>query len=227
VPADDDDSPATIQVRRGDTPSMHATIPATGEPVTHAPPGIPPPRYELGEEIARGGMGRVVEATDTQLGRVVALKEALALDAESLRRFQRETQITARLEHPSIIPVHDAGTMVGGAPFYVMRKIGGRPLEKLVATAETLAARLALIPHVIATAHAVAHAHERGIIHRDIKPSNILCGDHGETILIDWGLAKVKGEPDDPIDPSWVIEHDDAVKTRAGIVYGTPGFMAP
>src|SRR6185295_14407798 len=114
-------------------------------------------------EIARGGMGRVVDALDTALGRVVALKEALALDADSLHRFQREIQITARLEHPSIVPVHDAGTMEGGAPFYVMRKIGGRPLEKLVASAETLNERLSLIPHVVAAAHAIAHAHVRGI----------------------------------------------------------------
>src|SRR5262249_7909115 len=68
------------------------------------------PRYEIGAEIARGGMGRVVEATDTVLGRTVALKEALSTDHEALRRFRRETRITARLEHPSIVPVHDAGT---------------------------------------------------------------------------------------------------------------------
>ena len=191
---------------------------------------MPPARYELGEEIARGGMGRVVDALDTRLGRTVALKEALALDAESVRRFERETQITARLEHPAIVPVHDAGTMNDGAPFYVMRKIGGRPLEKLVATSDTLGERLALVPHIVAAAHAVAHAHERGIIHRDIKPSNILCGELGETIVIDWGLAKVKGEPDETSSggtTNWVIEDDDQLKTRAGVVFGTPGFMAP
>ncbi len=231
--ADPDDDPLpTMQMKSGapDTaPSVMVTIRATdGEPPTVAPPGIPPPRYELGEEIARGGMGRVIDAVDTLLGRTVALKEALALDAESLRRFAREIQITARHEHPAIVPVHDTGTMAGGAPFYVMRKIGGRPLERLVASAETLGERLALIPHVIATAQAVAHAHERGIIHRDIKPSNILCGELGETIVIDWGLAKVKGEPDDETGTAnWVIEQDDLLKTRAGIVFGTPGFMAP
>ncbi len=231
---DDDtaeDPPRTIQVRKGQHPGDAvpnlATIPGD-LPTNLEPPGIPPARYELGEEIARGGMGRVVDATDTRLGRVVALKEALALDAESLRRFERETQITARLEHPSIVPVHDAGKMADGAPFYVMRKIGGRPLEKLVAISGTLNERLALIPHVVAAAHAVAHAHERGIIHRDIKPSNILCGELGETIVIDWGLAKVKGEPDEESGTAnWVIEDDDQLKTRAGIVFGTPGFMAP
>ncbi len=227
----DDPPSATIQLRAGERPERAApnlpTIP--GGMHSHAePPGIPPPRYELGEEIARGGMGRVVDATDTRLGRIVALKEALALDADSIRRFERETQITARLEHPSIVPVHDAGKMADGAPFYVMRKIGGRALERLVANAETLGDRLALIPHVVAAAQAVAHAHERGIIHRDIKPSNILCGELGETIVIDWGLAKVKGEPDEESGTAnWVIEDDDQLKTRAGIVFGTPGFMAP
>jgi hypothetical protein len=231
--ADDDDPPATVQLRVGEHPDQFApglpTIPTSRDSLTHlTPPAVPTPRYELGEEIARGGMGRVVEATDTRLGRVVALKEALALDAESLKRFERETQITARLEHPAIVPVHDAGAMSDGAPFYVMRKIGGRPLERLVATAESLNDRLALIPHVVASAHAVAHAHERGIIHRDIKPSNILCGELGETIVIDWGLAKVKGEPDEESGTAnWVIEDDDQLKTRAGIVFGTPGFMAP
>jgi len=236
VARNDDDTaedPHTIQVRPGQHPDdfapNHATIQAPRESIASMqPPSMPGPRYELLDEIARGGMGRVVNANDTRLGRIVALKEALALDADSLHRFDRETQITARLEHPSIVPVHDAGKLADGTPFYVMRKIGGRPLEKLVATAGTLNERLALIPHIVAAAHAVAHAHERGIIHRDIKPSNILCGELGETIVIDWGLAKVKGEPDEETGTTnWVIEDDDQLKTRAGIVFGTPGFMAP
>src|SRR4051812_30533488 len=107
----------------------------TASPGVPVPQGAPPsmPRYELGAEIARGGMGRVVEAIDTRLGRVVALKEALAPDDEAMRRFQREIRITARLEHPAIVPVHDAGNTPQGMPFYVMRKISGRPLEKLIA----------------------------------------------------------------------------------------------
>src|SRR5262249_31591752 len=147
-------------------------------------------------EIARGGMGRVVEATDMVLGRVVAVKEALATGAEAKRRFARETRITARLEHPSIVPVYDAGIGPAGTPFYVMRKVTGRPLERLVREATTLDQRLALLPHVVAAANAVAHAHRRGVIHRDIKPANILVGELGETIVIDWGLAKVVDEED-------------------------------
>ncbi len=188
-------------------------------------------RYTITSEIARGGMGRVVEATDTTLGRTVALKEALATDAESVRRFQRETRITARLEHPAIVPVHDAGVSPTGAPFYVMRKVAGRPLEDLVARSDALNDRLALVPHIVVAAQAIAHAHERGIVHRDIKPSNILVGDLGETIMIDWGLAKAIGEAEDATDPVQRVlspaDDDSALKTQAGIVFGTPGFMAP
>jgi len=206
-------------------PTDGPTVAGDASP-THLPPALPPARYELGHEIARGGMGRVVDATDTRLGRLVAFKEALSTDGDTLRRFQREIQITARLEHPSIVPVHDAGASSNGAPFYVMRKVSGRPLERLVALAETLGQRLALIPHIVDSAQAIAHAHERGIVHRDIKPSNILVGELGETVVIDWGLAKVIGEPDEHL-PQPLVDLDDTLKTRAGIVYGTPGFMAP
>jgi WD40 repeat protein len=109
----------------------------------------------------------------------------------------------------------------------VMRKVSGRPLEELVARAPELADRLAMLPHIVATTHAIAHAHKRGIVHRDIKPSNILVGDAGETIVIDWGLAKAIGEPDEARAPTAPIVVEDSLRTRAGIVFGTPGFMAP
>jgi len=207
------------------TPPVMPTL-TGGQVPQHLPPSLPPARYQLGAEIARGGMGRVVEANDTTLGRVVAFKEALTTDSDTLRRFQREIRITARLEHPSIVPVHDAGESSSSAPFYVMRKVSGQPLERLVASAETLNQRLALIPHIVASAQAIAHAHERGIVHRDIKPSNILVGDLGETVVIDWGLAKEIGEPDEQTAKP-LVDLEDSLKTRVGIVYGTPGFMAP
>jgi hypothetical protein len=227
-------APGTIQARAGDgdpQPLLPTMMPETaGLAPAHTPPPMPQDwRYDVRIEIARGGMGRVVEAIDSVLGRTVALKEALSLDPDALRRFQRETRITARLEHPAIVPVHDAGITPSGAPFYVMRKVEGRALEDLVARANDLPKRLALVPYVVTSAQAVAHAHSRGIVHRDIKPSNILVGERGETILIDWGLAKAIGEAEDPTGPvSRVLEdEEDTVKTRAGIVYGTPGFMAP
>jgi WD40 repeat protein len=211
-------------------PLQPTAVPSTGAPLpAGAPPAMPADwRYEVKAEIARGGMGRVVEANDTVLGRTVALKEALSNDPDAVRRFERETRITAKLEHPSIVPVHDAGVSPNGSPFYVMRKVSGRPLEELVARAERLPDRLALIGHVVAAANAVAHAHERGIVHRDIKPSNILVGELGETIVIDWGLAKAIGEAEDTrTQTAPQIDVGDTVKTRAGMVFGTPGFMAP
>jgi hypothetical protein len=184
-------------------------------------------RYIFGAEIARGGMGRVVEATDTVLGRTVAIKEVLELDEGLVQRFERETQITARLEHPSIIPVHDAGRSANGAPFYVMRKVTGQPLVQLVRAAESLSDRLALLPHVLAAANAIAHAHGRGVIHRDLKPTNILVGKLGETVVIDWGLAKVIDEADATRDSVKLTDDADSLQTRVGDVIGTPGFMSP
>ena len=98
--------------------------------------------------------------------------------------------ITARLEHPGIVPVHEAGRWPDGTPFYAMKLVQGRPLRELIAACKTLGDRLALIPHVIAIADAIAYAHDRKIIHRDLKPSNVIVGAFGETVVIDWGLAK-------------------------------------
>ena len=203
------------------------TEPVPGERTSRTSPGMFPDRYEAGTELGRGGMGRVVEAHDKMLGRTVALKEALDTDADALRRFARETQITARLEHPAIVPVYDAGVSPDGSPFYVMRKVTGRPLDKLVAASKHLNERLALLPHVMAACQAVAHAHERGIIHRDLKPANILVGARGETIVIDWGLAKAIDETDPQRPSTLEPEPGESLHTRAGAVFGTPGFMSP
>ena len=163
-----------------ETPSARASAPVIRPPR----PSLSDVRYILGEEIARGGMGRVVEATDRLLGRTVAVKEALIPEGEVRDRFMRETRITARLEHPSIVPIYDAGTTADGSPFYVMRRVTGQPLEDLVRAAATLDQRLRLLPHLLAAANAIAHAHSRGVLHRDIKPSNILVGKLGETVEI-------------------------------------------
>jgi len=222
-------------VASSNEPANDDTLPAAAsEPPERAQrstiPDIAPPfeqRYRLGAELGRGGMGRVVEAFDTQLGRTVALKEVLPRGTGKIdRRFEREVQITARLEHPSIVPLYDAGTMPDGRPFYVMRKVTGRPLDELITRAADLEERLALLPNLLAAMDAIAHAHKRGVIHRDLKPGNILVGDNGETIVIDWGLAKVLGESDtDPGEA--MVAPQDSLKTLAGAVFGTPGFMAP
>jgi hypothetical protein len=184
-------------------------------------------RYRLGAELGRGGMGRVVEAFDVQLGRTVALKEVLPAGGDAIaRRFAREVQLTARLEHPSIVPLYDAGTTPDGRPFYVMRRVTGQPLEQLLTRASELGDRLTLLPAVLAAIDAVAHAHRRGVIHRDLKPANILVGELGETVVIDWGLAKVIGEDDDQPGTAIAVP-GDSLRTQLGAVFGTPGFMAP
>ncbi len=169
-------------------------------------------------------MGRVVEAFDTQLGRTVALKEVLTKGTH--RRFAREIHITARLEHASIVPLYDSGINIEGKPFYVMRKVSGKSFDEMVARCKDLDERLTLLPRLLSAIEAVAHAHSRGVIHRDIKPQNILLAELGETVVIDWGLAKVVGEEEDEIidtQPS----AGDSLRTQVGSVFGTPGFMAP
>jgi aminoglycoside phosphotransferase (APT) family kinase protein len=205
------------------------TVPAVasdGPTVEAAPPADV--RYRLGNELGRGGMGRVVEAFDTHLGRTVALKEVLEGGGASMvRRFKREVRITARLEHASIVPLYDSGLMHDGRPFYVMRRVSGRPLDELISSARDLDHRLALLPNVLAAIDAIAHAHRRGVIHRDLKPANILVGDLGETVVIDWGLAKVIDEDDPEPDSLEPRLPSDSLKTQVGSVFGTPGFMAP
>ncbi|MGE5185905.1 MAG: serine/threonine-protein kinase [Acidobacteriota bacterium] len=206
------------------------TIPAQDADASAASPQAQDgARYRLGAELGRGGMGRVVEAFDAQLQRVVALKEVLPKAGPGAdKRFAREVQITARLEHQSIVPLYDAGTLPDGRPYYVMRKVSGKPLDQLIARGKGLPDRLALLPNLLSAIDAVAHAHRRGVIHRDLKPANILVGELGETVVIDWGLAKVIGEDDhdgaarEPHRPS-----GDSLHTQLGSVFGTPGFMPP
>ena len=182
-------------------------------------------RYELGPEIARGGMGRIVAARDRRLDRPVALKLALSSDPSLARRFVREVALTSQLEHPAIVAIHDAGTTDDGTPFYAMRLVGGESLVAMVERAGSVADRLALIPHVLAAADALAYAHARGVIHRDVKPHNILVGEFGETVLVDWGLAKRLDEAELPASAG--TESPTGTTTVQGTVVGTPSYMAP
>jgi hypothetical protein len=218
----------TPQVRNAldDTLAAEPSVDPPGGGVV-AMPSAPAGRYRLGAELGRGGMGRVVEAFDVQLGRTVALKEVLPRGEPGIaRRFAREIELTARLEHPSIVPLYDAGVTADGRPFYVMRRVSGRPLDQLMARAAGLGERLTLLPAVLAAIDAIAHAHRRGVLHRDLKPSNILVGDLGETVVIDWGLAKAISEDDDLPGTAPPIA-SDSLRTQIGSVFGTPGFMAP
>ncbi|HTR54102.1 MAG TPA: serine/threonine-protein kinase [Kofleriaceae bacterium] len=185
-----------------------------GPDETYAWPDDDPTRYEPIGEHARGGLGRVVRAIDMRLGRTVAVKQLLQHDEWHERRFVREALITARLQHPGIVPVLEAGRWPTGEPYYVMKLVEGRTLKELVTEARTFGERLALLPNVIAIADAVAYAHGEGVIHRDLKPANVIVGAFGETVVVDWGLA---------IDTKCPELQPDAPRKAVG----TPAYMPP
>ena len=184
-------------------------------------PVVEPSRFELHAVIATGGMGKITRAFDHHLAREVAIKEMLG--PEFRARFEREAAITARLQHPAIVPIYEAGTWPNGGAFYTMRLINGGTLADAIARTTTLAQRLELVSDVVAVTDALAYAHSHAIIHRDLKPSNVLVGEFGETVVIDWGLAKELGETAPPISEGSAGPH----VTIAGVVVGTPCFMAP
>jgi len=225
------DLPTELPTPRGSEES--ATVPdrpgggrAPEPPRAHSVFDPPRVRFDEQAELGRGGMGRVVEAIDLALDRPVAIKHLLATGTAELARFEREVRITARLQHPSIVPILDAGRDAQGQPFYIMRKIDGDPLSARVAAAATVRDRLALVPAMLGAIDAAAYAHARGVIHRDIKPWNILLGPFGETLLIDWGIARdlTVTEPSAPGDRP---AQRDSGLTRVGDAVGTPGFMSP
>jgi WD40 repeat protein len=202
-----------------------------GSPAADAPAAAVPAgdagRYELLGEHGRGGLGRVSRAHDRMLGRDVAIKELISRGPINEVRFLREALITARLEHPGIVPIHEAGRWADGTPFYAMKLVAGRSLRDLLAERTTVDDRIALLHHVIAVADALAYAHGRRIIHRDLKPANVIVGDFGETVVIDWGLAKDLGETDEPAAIGGSPPSPGDGLTSAGAILGTPAYMAP
>ncbi len=185
-------------------------------------------RYQLGLELARGGLARIRDAYDRVLHRRVAVKQLLTRDGDADLRFLREARITGRLAHPNIVPIYDLGLDGDGAPFYAMKWVEGRSLHDLIDDRPSLDDRLALLPHVQAIADAIAYAHAVGVIHRDLKPANVLVGDFGETIVIDWGLALEAG-----VDDLATTRNDGPGPARSprltsiGSVIGTPAYMPP
>ncbi len=216
-----------------------ATAPPTRAPASDASAraqgsvrDLPPrsrTRYEVRAEHGRGGLGRILRVFDRELGRELALKESLDDDRQAMRRFAHEALTTARLEHPSIVPVHDAGRDGQGELFYTMKLVSGVTLAEAVERAGTLQGRLALLPSVVAVAEAIAYSHQQRVLHRDLKPDNILLGDFGETVVIDWGLAKdLRADEADAVDVLARYRDDDARGlTMTGAVMGTPAFMPP
>jgi WD40 repeat protein len=188
-------------------------------------------RYQIAGEFARGGLGRILRATDRRLRRAVALKAMLRSGGDAEARFLREALITARLQHPSIIPLYDVARGGDGQLFYSMKLVSGRSLEEAIEAKGTLTARLALLPHAIDVAEAIAYAHSRRTIHRDLKPQNVLVGEFGETVVIDWGIAKDLSAPADGAAPASTDDRAprdlESGLTMDGAVMGTPAYMPP
>ncbi len=201
-----------------------------------------PSRYRRLRFHAAGNLGEVSLAEDTELHRKVALKEIKPEHAqrpEFRGRFVLEAEVTGRLEHPGVVPVYGLGAYPDGRPYYAMRFVRGETLavaiarfhERTPVRFDALEFR-GLLGRFVAVCQAVAYAHSRGVLHRDLKPGNIMLGPYGETLVVDWGLAKVVGQPgaegaiaeeEDRLHPGG----DGGAATAAGAVVGTPAFMSP
>jgi len=195
-------------------------------------PDLSGTRYRLagsGEAIGRGGMGAIFLAEDETLGRRVALKVLdVPGDAGDLgERLLREARVLAALEHPGIVPVHDAGTLADGRVFYAMKYVEGQRLDEHARGLESTADRLRVFLKIC---DAVAFAHNRGVLHRDLKPENVMVGPFGEVLVMDWGVAKIVGASGEaaggaasPVGGS----QSNGAGTASGAVVGTPGYMSP
>jgi serine/threonine protein kinase/Tfp pilus assembly protein PilF len=201
-------------------------------------------RFKIVSPYAQGGLGEVSVAQDTQLGRMVALKQIKtrwADDVDARSRFLQEAQITGRLEHPGIVPVYALGFDASGRPYYAMRFIEGETLQEVVKRfhakfpdphsnhGERLLELRKLLGRLVDVCNAIDYAHNRGIIHRDLKPSNIMLGKYGETLVVDWGLAKVIGGDKLPPLPFREITATGSgvTGTVMGTAIGTPAYMSP
>ncbi|MCE9575271.1 MAG: protein kinase [Deltaproteobacteria bacterium] len=203
-------------------PTGDVPIPRTADEL----PTVSRGHYEVLSEHARGGLGRILRARDLRTGRLVAIKEMLAGTPGATARFVREALVTANLQHPAIVPVYELGRWPEGEPFYAMKLVAGGSLDAAIRDAPTLRDRLALLPRLIDVADAIAYAHGEGVIHRDLKPANVLVGNFGETIVIDWGLARRAGDVEIAA-PAAVALDATAIHTLAGDVLGTPVYMPP
>lgn len=197
-------------------------------------------RFRILRPLASGGLGRVSVALDDELHRQVALKELHhehAEDEQYRSRFLVEAEITGRLEHPGIVPVYGLGANEAGQPFYAMRFIEGDSLREAIERHHAASdgnpdrdlALRRLLGRFLDVCNAVHYAHSRGVLHRDLKPGNIMLGAHGETLVVDWGLAKTLDETDDSTTVKAIkpLSGSRPAETAYGTAVGTPAFMSP
>ena len=205
-------------------------------------------RYADLGPIGRGGMGSVWRVRDGELNRTMAMKvihpEGLFTE-HTVARFVEEAQVTAQLEHPGIVPVHEIGRLPDGRLYFTMQEVRGRTLADVIDEVHQPRGRPSpggggwfarwtfrrLVDAFLTVCESVAYAHSRGVVHRDIKPSNIMVGAFGEVRVLDWGLARVLGRQDRAAEAGALgaveVERREAHMTRQGAVAGTPMFMPP
>ncbi|MEM6469529.1 MAG: protein kinase [Planctomycetota bacterium] len=199
-------------------------------------------RFKVLRPHAKGGLGQVLVALDQDLNREVALKEIqerFASNPNYQLRFLAEAKITGGLEHPGVVPIYGLGKYADGRPFYAMRFIKGESLREAIDNFHgkgsapddhpTMEFRQ-LLGRFVDVCNAVDYAHSRGVLHRDLKPGNVMLGKYGETLVVDWGLAKVIGRDDELSGDEPTLrpaEASDSASTLQGQALGTPGFMSP
>ncbi len=260
----DDQVKATLTTMASGSPAVvgeetHAHTPTTTQPSGVGSQSSTGSRFRILRPHARGGLGEVSVAEDTELNREVALKEIqtqFADDPASQQRFMVEAEVTGGLEHPGIVPVYGLGRYGDGRPFYAMRFIRGDSLQdavdrfygkpseanKLSHDAETSQIQATepdfdsiefrkLLGRFVDVCQAIEYAHSRGVLHRDLKPGNIMLGKYGETLVVDWGLAKTqKPGESTAVDMETALRPSaasDSAPTVMGRAIGTPAFMPP
>ena len=213
--------------------------------VDRPPPAVNEDRYDLLDPIAEGAMGEVRRVVDRDLHRSLAMKIAhdhLQSNPKDLARFVAEAQLTAQLQHPGIVPVHEIGRLMDGRTYFTMKEIEGSSLLSVIRGFHSNLDKHQdkwsfhrLITMLHRVTEALAYAHGRGVLHRDIKPDNIMVGAYGEVLLVDWGIAKTVSVSDETTESATDDEstHDPVLTdlpanaTRVGTVTGTPAYMAP
>lgn len=236
-------------------PSQAPTI-ADGSAIRHAetfdvrsprvahPTGaiVPPDRYQLGKHLAGGGQGDVYRVYDRQLRRDMVMKilgEWWCDDPVAIARFVQEAQVTAQLQHPSVVSVHEIGTLADGRPYYTMAEIRGRTLASVIEAVHAASSAgwmpeaggvsfRRLVDSFLRVCECVGFAHVRGVVHRDLKPHNVMLGPFGEVLVLDWGLARIGQQVDAEVRaPSTTRGEDQALMSQAGSIAGTAGYMSP